>query len=671
MGRFALFASVVIGMGTIIWATGIFHAPAQNTQPGNSAPGEETISVVPMEVGQPLCKIKPALSPPRAKATGADPIAVENCRLVVIEKVDVPSQRNGVLFYIGTNVKEGEKIPPDRVVYDREGKVVPGIKKLKEDDVVVPGQLLALLDDRVARDEFIIKKHEIVVAESEKATSDAARDESKQRWETGKSLQGRDSKAMSREEVNERLFAYKKFFNEAGKRVQEIELAKLKMNQTQTILSHHELRSTIHGVIKTIYKNAGEAVKSEPSYEPVFQIVNLSKLRAEGLVDEQYLPRLRKGMKVLLEPSQSQASEQTFIGHLQEITGVAVTRDNKPRIVSVSLDGTIRLWERGTRHELDIIRHPGAIRSVACTPAGAPEGQSLALTGGADGVARLWDLNSPKSPPRELAAKHRGAITCVAFSPDGAYCALGGEDREISLCNVETGELMYRLLGHTGGVTALQFTPTFQLVSAARDNTIRLWEELGTTGYDVNKVVTISRRSGDVSQPGVSPDGRYVMFDPWQSKSLRILSLPDGLTEGVLQNLSGSYHFTTLAQFSPDGKWILTAGAADGRLQLWRSPNGNSRAYVQRQLVTQDRAQPTCAAFAANGSFMVVGMRDRHLHIWPMHFEGNIEQPISAVISNVEKSVDAASRQVRIWAEFDNPGALLPGAVVTMVRVPE
>lgn len=672
--KFAIWLVGLCGIGAVVWYT--FQGSAAVQPEGSVSPtngnGSKSAPAVKVDIGDHLganakgIKVPPVV--PRTKA-GVDPVAIENCRITAIDKVDLASARDGILNYVGTNAKPGETIPADRVVRDRDGKVVEGLKKLKEDDTVVPGQLLAQLDDRVVRDEWLTKKHEIVVAMSEWETSKAAEKESKQRWETGVNLRGQIGKAMSLEEVNERKFAYEKYHNEVAKRKEEIELAKLKMNQAYTVMTQHELRSPIHGVIKAIYRNPGEGIKSSPSYEPVFHILNIGRLRAEGLVDEQYLPLLRKGMKVLLEPSQSQGPEQTFVGHLQEITGVAVTRDKKkPLIVSASLDGTVRVWERAMRHELRILRHPVGVRAVACTP--ADEGPNLCLTGAVDGSARLWDLDSASTEPvRELAASHRGPITCVAFSPDGSYCATGGDDRDICLWNTNTGELMYRITGHSGGVTCLQFTPSFQLVSAARDNTIRIWEGLGTKAYDPARVATITRRSGDVTTLGISPDGRSVLFDPWQSKSLRVLSLPEGLTEGVLQNTAGVYHFTTLALFSPDARWVLTAGSSDGRLQLWSSPLGSSRAYVQRQLVTIERSQPTCAAFAPNGSFMVVGSRDRHLHLWPMQYEGNIPQALPAVISNIEKSLE--SRQVRIWAEFDNPGALLPGGIVTMVRYPE
>src|SRR5262249_41811692 len=146
----------------------------------------------------------------------------------------------------------------------------------------------------------------------------------------------------------------------------------------------------------------------------------------------------------------------------------AVSNDPKnPLVVSASEDGTVRIWGGPPRRPL---WHPAPVRAVACTPVGAAE--NLCLTGAADGKARLWDLSAEQDQPiRELGGKtggHRGPINCVAFSPDGKTCATGGDDREINVWDVATGNPRYRLPGHKGAITSLQFTPLNQLVSASR-----------------------------------------------------------------------------------------------------------------------------------------------------------------------------------------------------------
>jgi len=61
----------------------------------------------------------------------------------------------------------------------------------------------------------------------------------------------------------------------------------------------------------------------------------------------------------------------------------------------------------------------------------------------------------------------------------------------------------------------------------------------------------------------------------------------------------------------PDGQRVLTAGCADGRLQLWDV--SGSRVRVTQNLLPDPRATPTCAAFAPNGAFVAAGTRERQV----------------------------------------------------------
>src|SRR5205823_84858 len=145
------------------------------------------------------------------------------------------------------------------------------------------------------------------------------------------------------------------------------------------------------------------------------------------------------------------------------------------------------------------------------------------------------------------------------------------------------------------------------------DNTLLLW----TVGTERARLATtrFDRRGGDVTVPGVSADGKRVLFD--MGKELRVVSLPQGWTEGILQDRCSAARFTTMALFSPDSRLILTACEAEGRLQIWRAPTNNTRPYEMRQLVWKG-SPATCGAFAPNRSFVVTGMKDRQVLVWPL-----------------------------------------------------
>lgn len=620
----------------------------------------------------PRAPINPEPADPARRSGGAvDPIVIHDCRLTVQEREEVPSQREGVILFIGTEVKDEEwdKLPENLKIKVKMGDTEKKYRRLREGDTVVPGQLMAQLDNRLASDDYSIKEAKKESAKADLVASEKTRDEAEQRFFTIRKLREKfGERTAPDEEVRGAKLTHERYIYEVVSKKAAVQLSNLEHNQSKTVLDMHEIRSSINGIIKAIYKKPGESIKS---LEPVFQIQCLDCLRVEGLVDIQYVPRLKSGMKVVVEPTESDGPVQTLYGHLHEVNGVAVSKDAKnPLVVSASEDGTVRIWDRAARRERRIVRIFVPIRSVACTPPGADA--NLCLSGALDGKARIWNLDDNNDQPRELSGKHGGAVTCVAFSPDGKTCVTGGDDRQIFLWDTATGERRYAFPagqkeGHRGAITSLTFTPNSQLISAARDNTLRLWN---LSEQSAEFVASVDRRSGDVTQLGISPDGKRVLFD--QGKVLRLMSLPGGLTEGTLRNPTSGHNFTTFALFSPDGKTILTAGAPEGRLQLWRAPTASTRGYEIRQLVPTERGAASCAAFAPDGSFIVSGTKDRQVMIWPVPTKEEIERQLTAPVVLIERSVESTSHQVRIWAEIQNPDArLIPGSTVTMAVYPE
>jgi WD40 repeat protein len=408
----------------------------------------------------------------------------------------------------------------------------------------------------------------------------------------------------------------------------------------------------------------------------VFHIHSLDRLRAEGLVDVQYLAPLRlalqqKKLRAVIEYSQPLSHDPALKGHLDEVAAVAVSKDNPPLIVAGGADGTAIAWEyrrsSDDRREKFRLPHPAPIRAIACTGKGAAG--NWCVTAAADGKARIWDLHrigkDRPEPIRELYAEngHRGALTCVAFNPDGTRCVTGGEDKDICLWDTQTGNLLGKFPSvHRGAITALQFAQANQVVSAARDNTLAFWQVDGSQAQLLRR--PIGGRSGDVTILGVSPDGKRVLFD--QGRILQLLKVPEGRPESDLQNAAAGANFTTFALFSPDGRTILCASSG-GRLQLWRAPDQQSRGFEMHQLVSPERS--TCAAFAPDGSFIVTGTRERQVLIWPVATgDGRLAGLHQAQVSLVDSDVQGGARQVRVWAELDNPDRMLPpGTTVTMV----
>jgi multidrug efflux pump subunit AcrA (membrane-fusion protein) len=186
--------------------------------------------------------------------------------------IRVPGQRDGIIVLIGTEIKEGEKVPLQQTVTVKIGDEVNKYRRLKKGDKVEEGQLLARLDDDLANADVAIQAAKLANAQADKVLSEKTRDEAYQRYVTQKNLLGPKkggNLATTLEDFRGAELIYHKYVQETHSKEQAIEIAKQELNKARKILEMYEIRSPSRGVIKAIYKRPGEAVKA---LETVFLI---------------------------------------------------------------------------------------------------------------------------------------------------------------------------------------------------------------------------------------------------------------------------------------------------------------------------------------------------------------------------------------------------------------
>jgi tetratricopeptide (TPR) repeat protein len=86
----------------------------------------------------------------------------------------------------------------------------------------------------------------------------------------------------------------------------------------------------------------------------------------------------------------------------------------------------------------------------------------------------LWDVDSG-----QLLASlkgHTDSISCLAFFPDGKTLATASGDMTVRLWDVATGQERITLKGHKAGISSIAITPDGKLLATASgDGTIKLW----------------------------------------------------------------------------------------------------------------------------------------------------------------------------------------------------
>jgi WD40 repeat protein/biotin carboxyl carrier protein len=625
-------------------------------------PGKRDKSA-PVEIGAPLFPEAPW--PALAEDAGAagDPVRVPLCHLTVLDKVDLPSREEGTVEWYGVEIKPGEKAPPAELHKHGRGPDAKQYRRLRLGEKVKKGQVVALLDDERAYLEHLISISNIEGAKEElKAAAEGIK-----HYQANLDIEIKAGTSKSNIVAAQANLA--RAIAEQATKEWGVKRAEGEEKKAQEKLRNHSIRAPFDGEVVVFQKQVGEGVRAT---EPIMQIQNADRLGVEGYLEVQYAGKVAKGDEVFLEPALLEPPLPVRSPHASSkpITAVAVgERGGKPVVVSASEDGSVHAWD--AKEVYASWKHTGPVRAVACTRPGVKP--ATALTGCDDGKARLWRIDDAgKEPAVVLDGHHEGGVQAATFSPDGRQCVTADDRGDLFLWDATSGKKIYTFpREHTSTVTSLQFTPQCRVVSAGRDGLALVW---AVGDKSARAEMTFDHRSGEVAHLGVSDDGRQMLLDLDKAR-LRVIDLKGGRNLGTLQQ-AGETKFAGFALLSPEigkaGRVILTAGGAEGVLQLWRWSGGAGRGSELKKLVCTGYVPATCAAFGpAEGGFVVAGTRRGDVYLWPMPTADELAHSYTATVTHVDPNVESSGKSVRVFAEYKNAAPdqprLRPGTTVTVV----
>ena len=230
-------------------------------------------------------------------------------------------------------------------------------------------------------------------------------------------------------------------------------------------------------------------------------------------------------------------------------------------------------------------------QTMAFVPQGAvasarfsPDGRRV-VTSSWDNTARIWNIVGPRAEVKLVG--HAGYVNDAVFSPgDGRYVATAGRDNQAILWDSGTGKLIARFggdRGHRGAVTSVAFdAASRRLVTASQDRTAKIWDV---------QTPRVLLTLGGALRPGDSP------------------------TPVAAPRIRPHTHTVLCAQFSPDGKRVLTAGE-DNRAILWDATTGSPILQLQGHT-----AAVTSVCFSVNGRRAITGSRDGTAKLWELKEE--------------------------------------------------
>ena len=278
-------------------------------------------------------------------------------------------------------------------------------------------------------------------------------------------------------------------------------------------------------------------------------------------------------------------------GHTESVTSAAFSPDGA-WVLTASDDGTARVWDPGTNTDLVPL---GSHRGRAFEAVFSPDG-SLAASAGADSTARIFRVDGTVPP---ILLRHGGPVTAVAFDAAGARLLTASVDGATHLWRSRDGNLI-RTFRCSGPCDTAALNPEGSLVAAGGSRgLIELWRS-----RDGEPVATLEAGS-PVAAVAFSPDGQVLVSAT--SDGAQLWSIPEGR---LVYSLDGHRGAVVDAEFSPDGRLVLTAGN-DTTARLWSTATGESVATLRGH-----RAELTSASFSRDGALVVSTSRDHDGRVW-------------------------------------------------------
>ncbi len=273
------------------------------------------------------------------------------------------------------------------------------------------------------------------------------------------------------------------------------------------------------------------------------------------------------------------------------IPSVSLSPDGK-QIVTASYDETAKIWDMQSAALLNTLNgHTFKVDHTVISPDGRH-----AITNSRKNNSMIWDLYSGAAIPT-LSDYVRG------FSPDLKRSLTVYTDNSVGIIDVQSGELIHLLEGHTSLVFSVAYSADMQnIVTSSLDWTVKIWD-----AHTGNLLHTIKEDEGNnVTSVAFSTDGQNVMMGhPYMG----IIKIFDVKKKSFQCTIKGD-NYVNSTMLSYDGRRVVTA-FDDGETKIW-----NVRTGKLLKTLKGHKGKVNYAVFSPDGQKVVTASVDQTMRTW-------------------------------------------------------
>ncbi len=259
--------------------------------------------------------------------------------------------------------------------------------------------------------------------------------------------------------------------------------------------------------------------------------------------------------------------DEKQLGHQGAVLSVSFHPDGK-HFLSGSVDETLRLWETGSREEVDVLEINRQVVSVSFDHSG-----TRAVAGLADSDVLLFQVIPGKNGHLNLQEPFRSLDTQgrpvheVTFSPDGKFVVASvgttSDPGSVMIWDVDSDELARSLDGHQRFAGCTAISQDGSLIASA-DTSIRIWDF--ASGKLLNE---FQAHDQWINSLAFNPDGNRLVSCS-NDCLIKIWNVSSGRHQ---RTLYGHTNFVNRVRYNHDGTKLASV-SKDRTLRTWNAQTG-------------------------------------------------------------------------------------------------